>query len=518
MSSYIFRRCAVFFCAGYTLAAVNAASVDEALKLSKAGKHSESERMLTEVVSRNSGDSLAWFNLGNALFRQEKFLSASKAYRKVIALRSPLANPATLYLVKSLRFQDKLDEALTIAKSLKNKKIFPNLRKQLDLEIAEIQEAQKLMPLKSSFEAYEKENYAQALEKAKEAMKKEASEEAYLLRAMAELQLGMEREAERTLLYIQNKGKDADIKREAAGLLEDLRMGLWKHPGNFFASIDFAGGYNSNIFTNGKSEDASSSTITRTFINTGYTFSREKSFSSLLAYQFFWEEVFKDSDERSMSHSLLFPLGTERGTWFFQGIPKVSYLMLGSDPYVAKGGASGKIQKRLASTQYLSLGLEGEYTHALEDSYSYLEGSYYEASLGYQNFFDRSDIEVILTVSKENIGSQDYAGGGMLPLSNMNYGLSMAYHTKFSGRFNFELGISYFFKKFDSETLPDNIIREDKTLNVWSRLSYLQNAKLSYYFAPSYTYNQSNLGAMNLADKNYNQWVALLGVEWKVFQ
>ena len=89
-----------------------------AIELFEARQYPQSRRILESLTKTHPTRALYWFNLANSNYMLGDYEEALEAYRKVIALESPLALSARLYIGKTYRKSEAYASAVRELKTL----------------------------------------------------------------------------------------------------------------------------------------------------------------------------------------------------------------------------------------------------------------------------------------------------------------------------------------------------------------------------------------------------------------
>lgn len=493
-------------------------TLKHALELFTGKSYAESRDILQDLVSQDPSQALYWFNLGNAHFMLEEYDDAILSYQKAIHLQSPLTPAAWLYIAKSYRKISRHERARRILIRLQKTQLPPNLSAEIHRELSLLEQAPPDANdlLAEGIQLYRHEKFNEALSFFDTSLQIDETAEAHMMKALTLLQMEKPDMAKTTLSRVIELAADnPELRDNAQDLLRTIREKRWEKKRPYWLYIDIAGGYNSNIFLDGRSETDVAAAAAQAFVSSGYRFSQTKPFTANLGYYGSWEEALGEDGSRIFGHILQSQLNYERWSWTFRIAPTVEFEHLGTAPFLYKTGATGDIRK---IWEPFEAGVEYRLKRnfSASETYDYLagfsqRGKLYIGLSGARYYTTLSYVEIL-----EDSGDFDLTDG-RLPLAYGGRGPSASLAWLLNSRLELFLACSYTWKYYDHVEQPHAIKRDDQQFYASAKLAWSVSSHAQVYTLASVTRNSSTLGAATIDDKNYTQVFAIGGLSWDVF-
>lgn len=490
----------------------------KAVELTNAADY-EGSRIIFENLTKAYPDkALYWFNLGNNYFLLKQYSLAMTAYQNVIKLNSPLANPARFYIAKSFRKLKDLKRAEKILLFLKKTNLPPHLMNEVLSELSSIEEEttpksqQKDDYLRRGIKLYESKDYDSALAQFNKSLQANSNPKTLMMRGLTQLQRNHPEEAREDFARIL-EARDESLKEDAQFFLKKIQNQNWEKKYPYWLFLDLAGGFNSNIYENGKSESIKSGATVQFLSGMGYHFFKGQPVSFKLGYQFYQEEILGSPEAKFLSHSLQSFLNYDTHDWFVQGSAILQSQTLGSDPFLTKKSLSLKIQRSFGKHD---LGAFYKYTenNSRSDIYSYLSGPTNNLKIYYNYNGTRYFVSLFASYTKNGIGDLTYTSGAVLPLASNSrtVGLTLDYYpNNIWELFN---TLSYSDNTYENRALPSGGQRFDNRTDNSTKVSYKIAPATKVYLSEEVSFNNSTLSQGNVADKNFDKFVTLMGITW----
>lgn len=466
----------------------------------------EAREVLQTCVDRDAARVLCHFNLGAADYSLDDFQGAAAAFRRVVELQSPLAPAARLYLAKSLRRSGNFSEAAAELGG-NAKALPPKLAAQVEAE----GQALESDAFERGEKAYTDERFEAALGDFEVAFGMHANPEVGLMKGMTLLQLGRSEEARRLFLDLA-QGPD-DVAQQARFFEHGIDEGIYRTLRPYWLSLDLSGGYNSDYLADGNNNAGQG--LTDLLAEASYHFFQQEALSLRASYFLFWEEVPAVSSYRLVSHTLQSQLLYESGDWAAQLTAGLQYQELGSQPFLLQPRLRARVARSLGEDE-LALNYFLAKNIGQSSLYSYLRGPYQSLKAGWTRSERSLRGGLSLLAIKDSSGDYN-SSSTLLPLANLSLGPELWMEWLPQTSLSLEARLQYLVKNYDSPAQPDGILRRDRALGFDLKATQLLLPELKLYAEVSWLRNASNLGATALAaNKDYRQWIALAGLEWRL--
>jgi hypothetical protein len=474
----------------------------------------ESAKLLTGLVRQNPQKSLYWFNLGNCAYMSHKYDVAMSSYRRTIALKSPLAPAAKLYLAKSLRQVGRYGEAAQIFNELTSHEAGPGIAREAAADLEALTGQQEFE--EGALAAYQASNYAETETRLRQKSESEISPSARLLLALSLAKQSKMNAAERVLKNLSaESGLASEDRTTVQELLKKVRYReVESKP--YWTLLDVSYGSNSNVYLDGKSVAPVSSAMTRAFLGAGYHFHQERTWSEKLGYFLAYENPQEAPELQTLTHTLQAPLLYQTANVSSSLTP---YLQL-------QAWASTNVSNKVGLTwknAYIGEDLEGGLDldtasqSSMNESFRYLSGP--SSSLRpYAGWWGKNWYGQIYWLAGFE-GMQDivYGDGSRLPLTHTYQGPGLRLVWKPWDTLNGIFNLGSVQRSYRNVSLPAATNRKDQEVDASLRLSYAVTPKLWVYALAEYATNDSTLGAADVRDKNFNFTAISLGVNWEAF-
>ena len=488
----------------------------QAIELFGAGQYPESRRILERLVQAHPTRALYWFNLANSDYMLRDYAKALGAYRKVIALRSPLALPARLYVAKAYRKSGEHPSAVRELKRLDVEGLPPGIAAEMRSEI----DALQAELLEVGIELYRARRYPESLRQFDLALELGPDAETEMMKGLALLRLGEPGQAKKEFSAILEDPYRPDLspklREDSQHFLRQIEKGDWPRELPYWLFVDVAGEYDSNVFGDAEGDPSLSEPLISVDLGAGY---RHTSLDPLLfriSYYFSWNEVIDDSSLRFLRNSIYGQMAWDQHGWLLEIRPGFRHEILGTDSFLAKPGIGAVVQKRLSRHR---VGLRYDYTRnfAPSSTYDYLEGDVHAGSLYWRYARSRWLVEVAATAFREGIGDL-LLSTGTLPLAQLSLGPRLHLSWSFAEAWSLQAATSYLFRDYENRAQPDNLSREDHQWNLSLRLSRRIRSGLGVFLSSSVVVNDSTLGSGSVRDRDYTQFIISGGLSWDAFR
>jgi tetratricopeptide (TPR) repeat protein len=471
----------------------------QAIELFEARQYPQSRRILERLTKAHPTRALYWFNLANSDYMLRDYAKALEAYRKVIALRSPLALPARLYVAKAYRQSEKHASAVRELKKLEVEGLPPGIAAELRSEIDTLQ----AVLLELGIDLYRAKRYREALRQFDLALALEPDAETEMMKGLALLRLGEPGEAKKEFSAILEDPYRPDLSPQLRGdskhFLRQIEKGDWPKDHPYWLFLDVAG-----------------EPLISVDLGAGYHHTALEPLLFRISYYFSWNEVIDHSSLRFLRNSIYGQMTWDQQGWLLEIRPGFRHEILGTESFLAKPGIGAVVQKRLSRHR---VGLRYDYTRNFSHSstFSYLEGDIHAGSLYWR--YDRSRwlVEVSAMAFKEGIGDL-LLSTGTLPLAQLSLGPRLHLSWSFAKSWSLQAATSYLFRDYENPAQPGNLSRDDHQWNLSLRLSRRIHSGLGVFLSSSVVVNDSTLGSGSVRDRDYTQFIISGGLSWDAFR
>ena len=487
-----------------------------AIELFEARQYPQSRRILEHLAKAHPTRALYWFNLANSDYMLRDYEKALEAYRKVIALGSPLALPARLYAAKAHRKSEEYASAVRELKKLEVERLPPGIAAELRSEIDALQAAL----LEAGIDLYRANRYRESLRQFDLALELEPDAETEMMKGLALLRLGKPDKAKKEFSAIledpYRPEPSPELREDSQHFLRQIEKGDWPKDLPYWLFLDVAGEYDSNIFGDAEGEPSLSEPLISVDLGAGYHHTALDPFFFRISYYFSWNEVIDDSSLRFLRNSIYGQIAWDQHDWLLEIRPGFRYEILGTESFLAKPGIGAAVQKRFSRHR---VGLRYDYTRNLAPSstYSYLEGDVHAGSLYWRYARSRWLAEVAATAFKEEIGDL-LLSTGTLPLAQLSLGPRLHFSWSFAESWSLQAATSYLFRDYENPAQPDDLSRDDQQWNLSFRLSRRLCSGLGVFLSSSVVVNDSTLGSGSVRDRNYTEFIVSGGLSWDAFR
>ncbi len=469
----------------------------------------EASRILQELVVAFPQKNLYWFNLGIVEAMQGHHEYAIKVFERVTLMKSPLAPASQLYAAKSFRALGRNREAEKLLQGLNQQSLPPGLRAEVieDLEAisADVLEDEVLS-------AYRAGQYEKASELLARGNEKALTAEGALLYSIVLLR---QKRSEQARDVLQRLLKSSSLSSERRLLATDLlNRTLQAGPYPYWVTGEASAGYNSNVFSDGKSISGMASFLLRSNLSAGYHFQQARPLSFQLAYLLNYDDPTMATELRTLSQTIQSPVLLEKLS--LRIIPYHQWQTWAGVPVSQKNGVALKFSQTFEKWDG---GFDADCAAmtSLNSGYSYLQGSSFSLK-PYLGFWGLS-VYLQLNYFYGNDGTQDivYGDGSLLPLQHSFQGPGLRVIWRPAQNMATFLNLSSIQKSFRTLSLPAAKARSDREFLMSLKHSYWLTPKFSVYGLAEYTANTSTLGSGDVRDKNYEIFALMTGFIWDVF-
>lgn len=486
-------------------AASEATYFKAALKAAGSGKTAYSLKVFQYLVRLRPQKALYWFNLGNVRFLSGDSAGAINPYSWVIALKSPLAPAAYLYLAKChRRLGDRRQASAMLTALARGPAIPSNLAKDAEEERQELRNS----ALEDATTAYRSGDMEKTLAGLREI---EAlgplSPEAQLLRGLALMKKGEGDEARRSLETVAGSG-DETLRSSARELLRLARARPDPSSGSV-VELSLSAGYNSNLYGDGDSEVP----LGVPTVAIGGSWERMIRAPWLLSAFVALDEQVGMPEERQARAVLQAAWRSASPGLKISVSPQAELELRATTPFAARAGAS----LTLETTGPRSYGLHAQLlrTLPLDSQSAYLLGysGYFRAfASAHQERVGAALSMVAMTESGLDLTLSD----GLLPLAGRSLGPMISFSWKPAPKWDLDASATYLLRYFNGNAQPGDESRTDRQLAIGLRALTETGRWAQLFLSASYVRNDSTLGASSVDDKNYSQLTAQTGVIWEL--
>jgi len=486
-----------------------------AIELFEAQQYPQSRRILESLTKAHPTRALYWFNLANSDYMLEDYEKALEAYRKVIALGSPLALSARLYAVKAHRKSTEYASAVRELKKLEVERLPPGIAAELRSEIDTLQAAL----LEVGIDLYRAKRYGESLQQFDLALELEPDAETEMMKGLALLRLERPDEAKKEFSAILEDPRRPELnpklREDSHYLLQQIEKGDSPKSLPYWLYLDVAGEYDSNIFGDAQGEPSLSEPLFSVDLGAGYQHTALDPLFFRVSYYLSWDEVIDYSSLRFLRNSIYGQMTWDQHDWLLEIRPSFRYEILGTESFLAKPGIGASVQKRFTGHR---VGLRYDYTRNLSPSstYRYLEGDVHAGSLYWNYARSRWLVEVAATAFKEEIGDL-LLSTGTLPLAQLSLGPRLQLSWAFADSWALQAATSYLFRDYENPAQPGDLPRDDEQWNLSLRLSRRLHSGLGVFLSSSVVVNDSTLGPGSVRDRNYTEFIVSGGLSWDAF-
>lgn len=482
-------------------------SFQEALRLFGRGEYAASAARLEDLVNREPGRSLYWFNLGNARFMEGDDLRAETAYREVIRLGSPLGVPATVYLAKSLRRQGKRDDAAVALRSLDPDSLPDGLRDELNRE----RETLRDDFLAEALTLYRRNDFRGSIRVADAALTLGPLVKAEMLRGLAFLRWGRpssSADAFRRALEIPARDEaDLRLQREARRFLLEIEEGRWPEQVPLWLFTEVGAGYDTNVYGDSENDGTTGRPLLRFDVGFGYQRPVGTNLWLQASYLLGLNEVLGESEARFLDNALALLLAWDDRTWRVEVQGGLHYEMIGTDPFLWVPGAAVGLFRYLGSGR-LGFGYRFDRNAAASTTYDYMNGNVHSANLHWRWVGRAGSLRLFAYGEISDTGDLALTTG-TLPLAHAGVGPGFDFRWRFADDWKLEGFTNFLFLDYGGD-------RDDRQWNGALRLSFSLVPSLDLFASTAATVNDSTLGTADIDDKNFSQVVCLGGLSWNV--
>lgn len=494
------------------LTLANQALFDKALSLQGKGQLLKSQKILWKLIKKDKTNDLYWFNLGNNYVMREKYKKGIRAYKKVVALKSPLAPVAQLYWARILNYKGNKKAALRVLNKINSKGQSTDFAKDLQAEIATAKGENSSPQVAKGLNAFQEGRYNEALTIFDEAISTAPSLEAHMMRGLTHLKLNNENQGRQDFLAVIKMAPDSDYAKEAQDMIHQINNGLWRPASGLELTFDVSGGFVKNYYASGDSVKPLSQPLYRLGLNSAYNPLNNDDWRWGPRYKFNWEDVMNFNKERIYSHAFSTPLTYSPSDWVFELEPEWQYFQIEATPFILNSNLHGLVSRQFGD---LSVGLATSIlvTHPQDTSFSFFKGTSRQSKLFFNYNLGKFVPGAFVFNNRDGSGDQE-DDGTVLPFGNQENGLGVSLSWYPSA--NLEVGgvIRYSTKDYWTLSQPDSKKREDTQFYTQLSAYYSLLTSLRIYFSMEMTLNSSTLESGDVADRNYSQIFALGGLQW----
>lgn len=466
--------------------------MNEGLAASSANHFKEAIRIFEYLTSLQPAKGLYWFNLGNSIYLSGEPIRAVPAYQKVIALKSPLAPVAWLYIAKAQRESKSYDDALQAINSLRGVNLPPNLARELADEVATLQNDMSVKAL----EAYRANHFSVCIHLVDAAATLGPSPQLDTLRGMAQYQLGESEAAKRSFQLVYYGASDESDRREARDLFFATSPAVQGNsPSTLYA--DISAGYNSNVYTSGSSESGTQAAITSARISYNH---------GPAAVNFSIDEALGVPEVDTMRTAGQWTFLMKREKWTAVLIPEISLELNQDQLYVARYGFGLGIEA--AGNHAWGTYFEVTRTLPLATDSAYLLGLTAIEKIYWTRKRATSTLSAAMVFQEDFVNDQN-AIIGIIPLAGQSVGPALTGSFSVASRWELSGFSSYIFHNY-------NLSRFDRQFALGTRLSYDLGKGTRATFSSQFIQNGSTLGSSSVEDRNYVQWISQTGFTWEL--
>ena len=485
------------------------ATFSQAVHALDSGDLALSETLFVNLIQQHPDRALYWFNLGNVYYSKGNSEKAVHCYTKVIRLKSALTPVARLYAARALRNAGHPHGASRVLLLIRESSLPRNIASEVHSEKVEV----SAQLFQRGIDYYRSEDFVQAYLYFDTSARLSGDAEATAMRGMTLLKLNRLEGAKEAFASILQTSSDAARRDEALYFLELIRDGKWRI-GTYWAHVEVAPGYDSNLFYDAASVPPTANSIGDFSLTMGVKPIDRREFSITASYNVFWEEAFGVTAGRIVSQTALVDFNYYTLPWSFKLSPVLTYQELGEVPTQLRAGAS-LFAGRSFGPHHIGIRYMALRDYASSSIYDYLAGTSQMADI--EAIYDRIQWSLALfyRASIDNIGDQPI-GSGSLPAANWAHGPGATAEYWLTSTFRTSLTLSYLFANYLHAAQPGNLVRTDGQLGVSLKLSKILSRSLWGFVSFDYLLNQSTLGANSILDRNYNQLVARTGITWDI--
>jgi tetratricopeptide (TPR) repeat protein len=482
----------------------------QALQQFRDSKYDESVLILEGLVYINPRAALYWFNLANAHFMLGNYPRAIAGYSKVIELKSPLSMAARLYIAKCHRKTAKFDLAYEIIKKLKDER-FPNaLGEEYVLERETL--GQDLLEI--GLEYYENEKIDQAINFLSKSLDLEfdpATSIIYGFALMKANKLEMAKDQFKTIVS-DKSDTSASLQSDASYFLNQIERGIWEQEKPYWLYLEIAGGYDSNVFSDGGSESLTSKPVINFDLGTGARIFSKGDWGLRGAYNFSWQEFIDLSYLRLINNTVRAALFFDTSNWLIQLEPVFTHELLDFESFRFRIGGSLLVQKNIGD---FKIGTNYEFYKILSSTttYSYLDGNSHYSSIYCQYWGQTYMVGPYFIIYKESSGALPLSTG-TLPLENLSYGPGIRIKISPEPLWKILFGTSFLVRNYSGLTSPDNLERNEKYWTTTIKFTRAINKDFEFFVQSDLRFNWSTIGSSSIDDKNYKALTVFGGLTW----
>lgn len=457
-----------------------------------ASHYSSAIRIFENLTAINPKKGLYWFDLGNALFLSGEPIRSIVPYQRVVELKSPLAPVAWLYIAKAHHESKTYESAVPILNVLKTLTLPVNIAHELNEEIASLQADMG----QKALEVYRANRFDSCIKLIDTATLLGSSVQLETLRGMALYQMGDQEAAKRTFQLVYYGTSDENQRRDARDLFFAASpQFLGRSPSTVFA--DLATGYNSNVFSNGSSEDGTSAAITSARISYNHgpaalTLSVDEALGV------------PEAGYVRTAGQWTFLRKTER--WSAVLIPEASIEMNENLLSLARYGFGLGIET--AGNRAWGAYVQLTRSLPLTSDSAFLLGVTAVEKF-YWTYKRATSTFTAAFVFQEDLGPDQILDTGLLPLAGESLGPALTGTWSFAPRWEAGGFASYVFH-------PYNQPRYDRQAAIGTRFSYDIGRNMKATFSSQFVENTSTLGPSSVEDRNYVQSISQAGLTWEL--
>jgi hypothetical protein len=328
-------------------------------------------------------------------------------------------------------------------------------------------------------------------------------------------------ESRSALLLARRNSRDPYIQENSQYFLDRIQEayseGNHSTRSPFWATLDLAGGYNSNVLDDPTAGPVLAKPQADANLAAGYTFFPGSPFFVKLLYSGNYEDNPTFPDNRSSSQVISAPVNLATHNWLLQVTPSYQYQTYTPRfvEYENKGGLSAKIQRGWGSGDF-GLVYQTSRIRAPRPEYSYLSG-HERQQKAYLDFIgSHTTFSLSAALIQSEVGDVPLGNGDMLPNAYKGIAPGLALLWTPDSSWELTLSSTYTRKKFTNIYPVDQKKRVDNEINSQAKISYRLSPRLRVFTSVASDVNLSNYGASDSVNKNYRQLTTLFGFSWDI--
>jgi len=446
--------------------------------------------ILFNLNSAYSLDSLAWFNLGVAQYKQKKFDDSKKSFSQAIILKTKLTDAALFYSALAEFNLVQYPAAEALIKKINKSSIFFTKGQELQLAIRTNSDS---MLLKSK-QAYSEFDYESCLEFIQESYFADHPT-GLNISSICQNKLVLERQEYSQAVPSVTQSLPA-LRSDDSAVSMDM----------FYYYADLGTGFSNNIFLT----NAAPTERAVYQVSGGAEYILRKSYDLGLGINYDYSNVVSLANASNAYINIYSPI-----TFYYDSsdLALLMYLSTAQNNSVAtyrKTGASAAYKYGLADFQF-ELALDVSTKSAVTATYNYVNGSYFYSKFATSYFIDKNKLTGYVSASQNNSGDQPVTGG-TLPYANKDteLGALASFWLTKSSRVIFSYSVAKI--NYLNKHSVNNIFRADEEYRIKLKFENKLNNYLKLYLEAVLTDHKSNYGNNEVINKNYKENLLIFGL------